>query len=54
MSKIIIRGGKRLHGCVDIAGAKNAVLPIMAASLLNKADGRYFKVLRLYSKKKRQ
>ena len=35
MSKIIIRGGKRLHGCVDIAGAKNAVLPIMAASLLN-------------------
>lgn len=35
MSKIIINGGKRLYGCVDIAGAKNAVLPIMAGSLLN-------------------
>ncbi len=35
MSKIIIRGGKRLNGCVDISGAKNAVLPIMAGSLLN-------------------
>ncbi len=37
MSKIIIAGGRRLEGCVDITGAKNAVLPIMAASLLNSA-----------------
>lgn len=34
MSKIIVRGGKRLSGRVKISGAKNAVLPIIAASLL--------------------
>ena len=37
MDKIIIRGGYRLKGEVDISGSKNAVLPIMAAALL--ADG---------------
>ncbi|GFN32689.1 UDP-N-acetylglucosamine 1-carboxyvinyltransferase [Paenibacillus xylaniclasticus] len=34
MSKIIVRGGQRLSGTVRIDGAKNAVLPILAASLL--------------------
>jgi UDP-N-acetylglucosamine 1-carboxyvinyltransferase len=34
MSKIIVRGGKRLSGKVKISGAKNAVLPIIAASIL--------------------
>ncbi|MEK8131707.1 UDP-N-acetylglucosamine 1-carboxyvinyltransferase [Paenibacillus filicis] len=34
MSKIIVRGGKPLSGRVRIHGAKNAVLPIIAASLL--------------------
>ncbi|WP_128896211.1 UDP-N-acetylglucosamine 1-carboxyvinyltransferase [Longirhabdus pacifica] len=34
MSKIIVRGGKRLQGTVKVSGAKNAVLPIIAASLL--------------------
>jgi UDP-N-acetylglucosamine 1-carboxyvinyltransferase len=34
MSKIIVRGGKPLTGRVRIHGAKNAVLPIIAASLL--------------------
>lgn len=34
MSKIVVRGGKRLSGKVKISGAKNAVLPIIAASLL--------------------
>lgn len=34
MSKIIVRGGKSLSGKVKIHGAKNAVLPILAASLL--------------------
>ncbi|MGN7381471.1 UDP-N-acetylglucosamine 1-carboxyvinyltransferase [Paenibacillus sp. SAFN-117] len=34
MSKIIVRGGKRLSGKVKVHGAKNAVLPIIAASLL--------------------
>ncbi len=38
MDKIIIEGGKKLKGEVKISGAKNSVLPILAASLL--ADGK--------------
>jgi len=34
MAKIVIQGGVPLHGDVMISGAKNAVLPILAASLL--------------------
>lgn len=34
MEKIIVRGGKQLFGKVKIHGAKNAVLPILAASIL--------------------
>lgn len=34
MDKLIIHGGKALRGEVVISGAKNAALPIMAASLL--------------------
>ncbi|MFS0645532.1 UDP-N-acetylglucosamine 1-carboxyvinyltransferase [Siminovitchia sp. 179-K 8D1 HS] len=34
MEKIIVRGGKRLSGTVVVEGAKNAVLPVIAASLL--------------------
>ena len=34
MDKLIIRGGKPLMGDVVISGAKNAALPIMAATLL--------------------
>ncbi|HUO78124.1 MAG TPA: UDP-N-acetylglucosamine 1-carboxyvinyltransferase [Thermodesulfovibrionales bacterium] len=34
MDKLIIHGGRRLHGEVLISGAKNAALPIMVASLL--------------------
>ncbi|MEV2379696.1 UDP-N-acetylglucosamine 1-carboxyvinyltransferase [Paenibacillus larvae] len=34
MSKIIVRGGRKLTGKVKVNGAKNAVLPIIAASLL--------------------
>ena len=34
MDKLIITGGKPLHGEVIISGAKNAALPIMAATLL--------------------
>ncbi len=34
MDKIRIVGGKRLKGAIPIAGAKNAALPLMAASLL--------------------
>lgn len=37
MAKIVITGGEALNGEVQISGAKNAVLPILAATLL--ADG---------------
>ena len=39
MEKIVIIGGKRLEGSVRIGGSKNAVLPIMAATLLS--EGKY-------------
>ena len=39
MDKLSVDGGKPLHGYVKISGAKNAVLPVMAAALL--ADGEY-------------
>lgn len=35
MSHFVIQGGNPLHGAVDINGAKNSVLPILAATLLN-------------------
>lgn len=34
MAKIVVSGGARLDGSVRISGAKNAVLPILAATLL--------------------
>jgi len=34
MDKLLISGGKPLHGEIRISGAKNAALPIIAASLL--------------------
>jgi UDP-N-acetylglucosamine 1-carboxyvinyltransferase len=34
MDKLIIEGGERLSGEVTVSGAKNAVLPILAATLL--------------------
>jgi UDP-N-acetylglucosamine 1-carboxyvinyltransferase len=37
MDRLIIRGGKRLEGSVQIRGAKNAVLPQIAAALLSPA-----------------
>ena len=37
MDYFVIRGGTRLEGTVEISGAKNAALPIMAACLM--ADG---------------
>lgn len=34
MDKLIIRGGKKLKGTIEIGGAKNAALPILAATIL--------------------
>lgn len=36
MDKLVIEGGKRLEGTVEISGAKNAALPMLAASFLSK------------------
>ena len=38
MNKIIIHGGNRLHGTVNISGAKNAALPLLCATLLTGGD----------------
>ncbi|MCL1905489.1 MAG: UDP-N-acetylglucosamine 1-carboxyvinyltransferase, partial [Clostridiales bacterium] len=37
MRKIVVEGGLPLRGQIEVSGAKNAVLPLMAATLL--ADG---------------
>ena len=37
MDRIRLTGGRRLRGAVPISGAKNAALPLMAASLLTEA-----------------
>jgi len=34
MDKFLIKGGKPLHGTVEISGAKNSALPVMTACLL--------------------
>lgn len=34
MDKLVIKGGKKLKGIVNISGSKNAALPILAATLL--------------------
>ncbi|MBU1863505.1 MAG: UDP-N-acetylglucosamine 1-carboxyvinyltransferase [Candidatus Omnitrophica bacterium] len=38
MDKITIEGGRRLRGDVEISGAKNSVLPILAATLLAEGE----------------
>lgn len=38
MDKIIVKGGQKLKGSVRVGGAKNAVLPIMAACLLVRGE----------------
>ena len=43
MKNYVIIGGKKLSGEIDISGSKNASLPILAASILNK------KITKLYN-----
>ena len=40
MERLIVSGGKKLSGSIKISGAKNAVLPIIAASLLGTTTSR--------------
>ncbi len=44
MDKIIVQGGKSLHGDVLISGAKNAALPIMAAALLTEGTNTFHNI----------
>jgi UDP-N-acetylglucosamine 1-carboxyvinyltransferase len=48
MQKILVTGGARLEGDVRISGAKNAVLPILCATLLADAPVRITNVPRLH------
>ena len=48
MQKIVVGGGTRLDGEVRISGAKNAVLPILCATLLADAPVRITNVPRLH------
>ena len=43
MYSYIINGGRKLNGEIDISGSKNASLPILSASILNKS------VVKLYN-----
>lgn len=38
MDKYIVNGGNKIEGVLKIGGAKNAVLPIMAATILNESE----------------
>ena len=38
MEKLLIKGGKSLSGQIDCSGAKNAALPVIAASILSSND----------------
>ena len=40
MDKLVIQGGRRLEGRVEIGGAKNAALPIMAGAILGQGPSR--------------
>ena len=47
MDKLIVRGGNRLVGTVKTSGAKNAVLPIIAASILGETPSRLDEIPKL-------
>ncbi len=47
MDKLLIRGGRRLQGTVQISGAKNAALPEICAVLLTSDPGHLRNVPRL-------
>ena len=44
MEKLIVKGGKRLVGTVKTSGAKNAVLPIIAASIMGTTPSHFDEV----------
>ena len=44
MPSYIIEGGSRLEGEIDVSGSKNASLPILAATILNKGTTKLYNV----------
>ncbi len=51
MSTYIITGGKKLEGEVSVSGSKNASLPILAATILNKGITRLYNVPNIHDTK---
>ncbi|MGA3173086.1 MAG: UDP-N-acetylglucosamine 1-carboxyvinyltransferase [Syntrophorhabdales bacterium] len=47
MDKFVIEGGERLRGSIGISGSKNAVLPVLAATLLQEGSYRITHVPKL-------
>ncbi len=47
MKKFLIKGGRKLSGSVEVSGAKNAILPIIAACLLTRGKSVLTNVPRL-------
>ena len=48
MSSYIIEGGKKLEGEVAVSGSKNASLPIIAATVLNKGISKLYNVPKIH------
>ena len=44
MDKIVIQGGKPLHGDVHISGAKNAALPVLTSALLTEGTNTFHNI----------
>ncbi|MBI2982341.1 MAG: UDP-N-acetylglucosamine 1-carboxyvinyltransferase [Deltaproteobacteria bacterium] len=44
MDKIVIQGGRKLKGTVEVSGAKNAALPILFASILTEGWNQFHKI----------
>lgn len=51
MASYIIEGGRKLEGEVDISGAKNAALPIIAATILNGGISKLYNVPNIHDTK---
>lgn len=46
-TRLVVEGGRRLEGIVDVPGAKNAALPIMAAAILAEGEVVLYNVPRI-------
>ena len=44
MDKIVVKGGKPLYGDVQISGAKNAALPVLASALLTSGENTFHNI----------